>query len=812
MSILLLRNPAAAPPPPTETFPAVAAKIAFATQPLAAPTYTDVSAFLREFSSRRGRSYEYDRMEAGTVSYALSNRDQRFNPDNTASPYSPNVKPTRRVLIEATWASVAYPVILGFTEGYPQDFPGAGFDAVVRQEASDWFMPLTRLRFPPATTYPEQKTGARIAAALTTAGIAAADTAIDTGQSTVAASGDLVGEQIIEHILLIAEAENGRFYAARDGKLTFRERHGLLNDEITPRGIFGDGGGFGDVGTVTLSGNEITDVVRSASVTGDGRSPEGSMGIWRAATNLENSAGADVSFETTTTGYTTGGTNTIASDAAQAKFAAKSCKATYQDSATLLDIALTLTAAAHSAQRWIWIPTAYDGGGISVQFANYAGATGTLAVAANMALRDQWQRVRAQNVGIVAGDLVGNVQVVNTGAAPTAGRFIYVDGCQTEGGSGGTGVVATPFTISPRAAARVQAPSSLIDRTQCWVALRVRMGVSNTAPLSNAFPFVWNDNADANNDQLSIFIDGDGKINFRSFDATAQDFITLSPAYAVGDKKTLIYAVTAAQLKASIDGAAFSTVSRLHVPRAGIQAATFNIGTAWNNWQSDFDVLWFACGTGTLTDADAATLHGFGDTMPAGSQLPAASTATMLWDAVTSATVLAEDEIPYLADQLRLEQDESRLFNVVRITIADGTTVEARNQASIDDHFERTLEKTWPLASALEAQDAADYMLSRLKDAAVRVGAISFSPSTDPTVLWPIALGMEIGQKWTFRLRPKGGGDMIARNLIVDGVAHTAAPRRWVETLQMVPADTKTYWRLGVTGQSELNNTTALAY
>ncbi len=394
-------------------------------------------------------------------------------------------------------------------------------------------------------------------------------------------------------------------------------------------------------GTLTVSGNEITDATRAAGVQGDGLTAPAGFGIWEATTNLENSAGADVSFETGTTGYTTGGTNTIASSATQAKFGSKSCKATYSNDATLLDIALTLTAAAQSAARWLWIPTAYDGGGVSVQFANYVGATGTAAVAANMAVRDQWQQVQAPNYTPAAGDLAGNVQVVNTGAAPTAGRFIYIDGAQTE-----TKAICTPFTTNPRPAGRVQAPASpLLDRTQCWFAIRLRMGFPSTLGSDSYFPMLWNDGVDAQNDQLSIYIGGGGSFQFRSFDASGQDNVLLSPAYAVGDHKTRIFACTAAQLKGSVDGAAFTTTTRNHIPRAGIQGSTFDIGGR-NTEQVESNVLWFACGTGTLTDADAATLNALGDTPPTLTTLPAAAQMTAILPMLSPAYTVPADWQP----------------------------------------------------------------------------------------------------------------------------------------------------------------------
>lgn len=383
-------------------------EIAFSTQPLDTPVYEDVSGYLHRFSITRGRSYEYDRNEAGTGTVELSNLDARFNPENTAGPYYP-IKPTRRLRIRGMWDSVRT-LFVGFTDGYPQQYRHGGFEARVTSNAIDWFLALRQFKFPTPTTFPEQLSGARINACLDMIGVASADRFVENGNSLIAASEDLGGQSILEHILLIADTENGRFYAAKDGKLTFKQRHSLLN---------------------------------------------------------------------------------------------------------VLD------------------------------------------------------------------------------------------------------VVAT-----------------------------------------------------------------------------------------------------------------------------------------------------------------------FGDQPP---------------------------ELPYL-NEVTVSHDDSKLANVIQFTLPDETVVEARDQDSIDEHFERTLQKPLPFATVNEAQDAADYLLSRLKEPTVRVGDVHVNPAVSPDALWPVVLDAEIGQRVTFRMRPKGGGDMIEQDSIVDGLVHSSQPSQWVTTFRLTPADTKIYWQLGLAGRSELEETTNLAY
>lgn len=458
------------------------------TEPLnPVPVWQDASAYLRAWNSKRGRSYEYDRMEAGGAAYLLSNRDKRFDPTNGSSPYSPNVIPTRRVRIQADYAGTVYPVIEAFTDGFPQQYPGVGMDAVVRQSASDWFYPLNTLKFaggetvlaapitdttqtvvavastalPLPQAYPfiiqvgtapdiermevtgspapgqwavergagdtalriyaagtpvrseavrfgRELSGTRINHCLDFLGVAGPDRDIDAGNTTIAASDDLVNTRILEHLLLIAECENGRLFVARDGAVTFRERHWQFLQELAPRATFGTGG-----------------------------------------------------------------------------------------------------------------------------------------------------------------------------------------------------------------------------------------------------------------------------------------------------------------------------------------------------------------------------------------------------------------TIPYLGEGVELAHDDAKLYNRVKITIADGTVVEAADQASIDDHMERTLEKSWPLASAVEAQDAAAWMLTRLKRAQLRVPAITVAVSGSYT---PAVLGAEIAQRYHLVVDPPVAGGVMSSDVIVEGIAHTVQPGQWRTTYELSEPDPVKYWRVEVAGASELGTTTVLAY
>lgn len=138
------------------------------------------------------------------------------------------------------------------------------------------------------------------------------------------------------------------------------------------------------------------------------------------------------SIETGTTGWATGGVNTIARSSTQSKYGAYSLLATYQNHADLAYFGITCTGATpHTFSLWVYIPTNYDGTRLQLTAENYAGATGELSVDYDMTIRDDWQRADLTFTPN-AGDLAGFLVCQEGGVAPTAGRFIYVDAAQAE--------------------------------------------------------------------------------------------------------------------------------------------------------------------------------------------------------------------------------------------------------------------------------------------------------------------------------------------------------------------------------------------
>jgi HAMP domain-containing protein len=107
--------------------------------PTITPTWTDVTAYVRNQSVQiqRGKQNELQTFGTSSCSFTLMNRDRRFDPDYSSSPYAPNVLPGKRVRIRAEWLGTRYDLWSGFIDDWPQQFASGNVDASVPIMAYD---------------------------------------------------------------------------------------------------------------------------------------------------------------------------------------------------------------------------------------------------------------------------------------------------------------------------------------------------------------------------------------------------------------------------------------------------------------------------------------------------------------------------------------------------------------------------------------------------------------------------------------------------------------------------------------------------
>lgn len=350
---------------------------------------------------------------------------------------------------------------------------------------------------------------------------------------------------------------------------------------------------------LTLSGNEITDASRPLGLAGDGRLNDSSFGIWPAATNLCTNGG----FETNTTGWIFGGLGSLARSAVQAEFGSWSGRIIPlgQNDGAHIDPAV-VAGTIYTQSVWVYRTTLADNWQV------WAWGSSTRQTNASVTWVLGWNRAIVSFTAAV-GETSNQILVINTSAVPT--ETVYVDGAQLETGSVATPYIETDGATAARSVARVQVPvAGLFTSTQGWVAARLRMGWADSS-MPNAAPFVFSWGDDTGTTYIYCLIQG-SQWQFRRRDGDA-GFEGVAPAasFSAGDYQTIICAWTNAEVKASPNGAAFTSAASTMTPSL---PTTFDIGRDLNgSYPLASDVLWFACGTGTLSDGDAAMIHAFGN-------------------------------------------------------------------------------------------------------------------------------------------------------------------------------------------------------
>jgi hypothetical protein len=151
------------------------------------------------------------------------------------------------------------------------------------------------------------------------------------------------------------------------------------------------------------------------------------------------------------------------------------------------------------------------------------------------------------------------------------------------------------------------------------------------------------------------------------------------------------------------------------------------------------------------------------------------------------------------------------IANVVSNTGRNTVTSTARDSSSVTKYGEKgqTLE-TAPAAAA-EVTYRAQWELGHLKDPSqLRVKSMNFRVTSDNA---DAVLGREIWDRVTVTWTPPGGGAAISQEALLQGASASGAPGEPVDlTLDVSSAPVRTYWRLGVSGSSNLGTSTRLAF
>lgn len=82
-------------------------------------------------------------------------------------------------------------------------------------------------------------------------------------------------------------------------------------------------------------------------------------------------------------------------------------------------------------------------------------------------------------------------------------------------------------------------------------------------------------------------------------------------------------------------------------------------------------------------------------------------------------------------------------------------------------------------ASDNEMADLTQFELALYKDYHPRIGSMILKGEAQPTLVWPQALGRELGDRWTVRKRPPGGGSMIEQESFIESLKFDVGVGTW---------------------------------
>jgi hypothetical protein len=373
----------------------------------------------------------------------------------------------------------------------------------------------------------------------------------------------------------------------------------------------------GDSGTLVVAGEE--------ELVGDG------IQIWEATSNLVLNGG----FESDLTGWTDGvGDNMIERTTTRFYHGGSSARLERDPDEADTNVGsypITLTAEQHTASAYVFVPAGFAGTVVQMAVEGFAGATGTLTANANVATRNEWQRLSCTFTPD-AGDLSGSIVFRVTSAAKTEA---FLDGVQVEVQPLPTPYVDTDPVASSetsRAATRVRAQAGLLDETTGTLIVRLRSGFSNAAETGQGTPtvFSWRDSA---TERLYGYYDeASNAFVFDRDTGAGGASVSVAHALTVGADVTAAFVWTATHVKLSLNGAAATSVANTAIPT--LSAAVFDFGSVGgvDDWL-DGTVFWAAAFPSALSDADLLAIHSLlaGGDSPEADDLPATAVASAVF-------------------------------------------------------------------------------------------------------------------------------------------------------------------------------------
>lgn len=158
-------------------------------------------------------------------------------------------------------------------------------------------------------------------------------------------------------------------------------------------------------------------------------------------------------------------------------------------------------------------------------------------------------------------------------------------------------------------------------------------------------------------------------------------------------------------------------------------------------------------------------------------------------------------EEPYLLNSVDPPFDDTDIWNEVVVTPLDLAAQVAADATSQQLYGFRTLSRASVTDDAVEALNQATFLLNQFKDPVQRVKSVSFTPLSDPSVLFPAALGLDLLSRVEFIRRPNDGSSSVFdQEALIEGIEHAFTSGSWQTTWRLSPTDAAA--RMGIFNES----------
>ncbi len=202
------------------------------------PSFTDVAASpfndVQDVTISRGRGSVHETFDAGVAELTLNNRVGRYDPNNTASTFDPNLKLGTPVSIQGVHSGTTHDLLYGHVSRWALEYPDVASDAVAHIEVTE-NSAILRKTLLQASTFAEESSDTRIGNILDDANWPTVTRSLEAGVADAAVVTFTGAAQAL--IDQTVEAEQGQFFTAKNGDATLLNR--VTFSGATAQGTFG---------------------------------------------------------------------------------------------------------------------------------------------------------------------------------------------------------------------------------------------------------------------------------------------------------------------------------------------------------------------------------------------------------------------------------------------------------------------------------------------------------------------------------------------------------------------------------------------